>query len=269
MVNPSDGWAVGGFGGNPLILHYTGGSWVQVPSPINGVTLRSVFMIDSNSGWAVGDNGLILLYSGGAWGSVASPTTKTLRSLYMLGGSDGWAVGDGGELLRYQAIGGQWVRYTSPTGAQLNSVTLSDLTNGWAVGAGGSILHYDGTIWTSVPDLVSTNLNSVVQVNPQVAWAVGDSATVLQWTGIGWYQVAPSSPIAGSPDLTSIYMASASFGLIVGGNPAPGSQGTILQVPQMINAIPEAHATGLLMIVTLIGTLTVVSRIRKRITKKS
>jgi hypothetical protein len=64
-------------------------------------------------------------------------------------------------------------------------------------------------------------------------------------------------------------MVSPSFGLIVGGAPASGSQGTILQVPQMINAIPEVHATGLLMIVTLIGTLTVVSRIRKKITMKS
>jgi len=270
MVNPSDGWAVGAFAGNPLILHYAGGSWNQVPSPTSGVILRSVFMIDSNNGWAVGSNGVILRYSGGAWGSMASPTTKTLRSLYMIGGdSDGWAVGDGGELLRYQAINGQWLRLAGPTGAQLNSVTLSDSTHGWAVGAGGTILHYDGTIWLSVPDLVSTNLNSVVQVNPQEAWAVGDSATILQWTGISWYPVSPSSPIAGTPDLNSIYMVSTSFGLIVGDAPASGSQGTILQVPQMINAIPEVHTTELLMIATLIGTLTVVSRIRKRTTKKS
>ena len=187
----------------------------------------------------------------------------------MLGGSDGWAVGDGGELLRYQAINGQWLRLTGPTGAQLNSIFLSDSTHGWAVGVGGTILHYDGTIWVSVPDLVSTNMNSVVQVNPQEAWAVGDSATILQWTGISWYPISPSSPIAGTPDLNSIYMVSVSFGLVVGGNAAPGSQGTILQVPQMINAIPEVQYAGVLMIVTLIGTLTVVSKIRKRTIKKS
>jgi photosystem II stability/assembly factor-like uncharacterized protein len=163
-----------------------------------------------------------------------------LRSVYLTAGQDGWAVGDSGELLKYQGINGQWVRMAPPTGAQLNSVALLDSSNGWAVGAGGTILHYDGTIWTVVADLVSTNLNSVALVSPQEAWAVGDSATILQWTGISWYPVTPSSPIAGSPDLNSIYMISASFGLIVGGSPAPGSQGTVLQVPQMINPIPES-----------------------------
>jgi photosystem II stability/assembly factor-like uncharacterized protein len=240
MVSPSDGWAVGGVAGNTLILHYSSGTWSQVPSPVSGVVLYSVFMIDSGSGWAVGSNGAILRFSGGAWGAVSSPTTRTLRSVYLTAGQDGWAVGDSGELLKYQGINGQWVRMAPPTGAQLNSVALLDSSNGWAVGAGGTILHYDGTIWTVVADLVSTNLNSVALVSPQEAWAVGDSATILQWTGISWYPVTPSSPIAGSPDLNSIYMISASFGLIVGGSPAPGSQGTVLQVPQMINPIPES-----------------------------
>ena len=74
MLNPSEGWAVGGIGTTPVILHYTGGTWTQVPSPSIGGVLRSVFMVDSVSGWAVGDNGAILQYSGGSWGAVSSPT---------------------------------------------------------------------------------------------------------------------------------------------------------------------------------------------------
>jgi photosystem II stability/assembly factor-like uncharacterized protein len=269
MLNPSEGWAVGGFAGNALILHYSGGSWVQAPSPVVGVSLRAVFMSDSSNGWAVGDNGVILRYSGGSWSSVASPTTKALRGLHMLGASEGWAVGDGGEMLTYQAINGQWMRLAPQTGAQLNSVFVSDSSHGWAAGDGGTILHYDGAIWTSVAILTSTNLNSVVQVNPQEAWAVGDSATILQWTGISWYPVSPSSPLAGSPDLNSIYMVSSNFGLIVGGSAAPGSQGPVLQVPQMVNAIPEAHNIALLMTLTLLVSLLLVSKIPKRRHKKS
>jgi len=269
MLNSSEGWAVGGFAGDALILHYSGGSWVQSPSPVVGGGLRSVFMADSSNGWAVGDDGVILRYSGGSWSSMASPTTKTLRGLHMLGGSQGWAVGDGGEMLTYQAINGQWMRLAPQTGAQLNSVFVSDTTHGWAAGDGGTILHYDGAIWTSVAISTSSNLNSVVQVNPQEAWAVGDSATILQWTGISWYPVSSSSPLAGSPDLNSIYMVSTSFGLIVGGSAAPGSQGTVLQVPQMVNAIPEAHNIALLMTLTLSVGLLVISKIPTRSTKKS
>lgn len=262
MVSSSEGWAVGGVGSSPLVLHYTGGTWTQVPTP-SGFVLRSVFMVDSSNGWAVGSAGTILRYSSGSWASVFSPTTMTLRSVYMLGASDGWAVGDGGELLRYQAAGGQWTKFPSPTGAQLNSVSLSDLSHGWAVGAGGTILHYDGTLWVSVANFASANLNSVFQVNPQEAWAVGDSATILQWTGMSWYPVTPSPALSGNPNLNSIFMTSPSFGLIVGGSPGPGSQGTLLQIPQMINPIPEFSALQIVLAAIFIVGLTITSRIRE------
>ncbi len=264
MVGPSDGWTVGGVGTSPIILHYTGGSWTQVPVPVNGVILRSVFMVDSNNGWAVGDQGTILHYSGGLWGAVSSPTTNTLRSVFMLDSSDGWAVGDAGTMLRYQALSGQWVNMPSPTGARLNSVYISDSGHGWAVGAGGTILHYDGILWVNVADLVSTNLNSVFQVSPQDAWAVGDSATILRWTGISWLPTTPSPPIAGTPDLNSIFILSNGFGLIVGASPVAGSQGTILQLPA-INPIPELQQTPIWLMVALITTIGITFTLRKRV----
>jgi len=258
MVSPSEGWAVGGLGSSPAILQYNGGTWVQTAAPpVNGV-LHSVFMVDGSDGWAVGDNGAILQYSG-AWGSVSTPTTNTLRSIFMVGAGDGWAVGDGGTIVRYQ---GQWVTYASPTSASLNSVYFLDATHGWAVGAGGTILYYNGLLWSPVATGVSANLDSVVQVNPQEAWAVGDSAIILHWNGISWYQVSPSPPISGNPNLNSIFISSNGFGLIVGAPQAPGSQGTILRL-SALSPVPELPNAQLIF-AAIIGTALLISPIRRR-----
>ena len=257
MTSPLEGWAVGGTGTTYLMLHYAGGSWIQTPTPVPGTILRSVFMIDSNNGWAVGSNGVILRWSSGAWGAVSSPTTRTLRSVYMLGASDGWAVGDSGEILRYS--NGLWVRVFSPTSAQLNSIFILDSSHGWAAGAGGTILHYDGNFWLPVATSVSTDLNSIVQTNPQEAWAVGNSATILHWTGFSWNAIVPSPPLAGNPDLKSIFMASSSFGLIVGASLSAGGQGTVLRVPQ-ITPIPEFGLAEILLLVVFMVTLAIISR---------
>jgi photosystem II stability/assembly factor-like uncharacterized protein len=261
MLNPSEGWAVGGIGTTPVILHYTGGTWTQVASPPIGGILRSVFMIDSVSGWAVGDNGAILRYSGGSWGLVTSSTSNTLRTIFMLGASDGWAAGDSGTILRYQ--GGLWVNYPSPTSSQLNSIYLMDGSHGWAVGASGTIVHFDGSVWVNVADPLSTNLNSVTQITPQQAWAVGDSGTILQWTGFSWYQFTPAPPLSGNPDLNSVYILSNGFGFVVGAPAAPGSQATVLQPPSM-SPIPETNYPQILLLTALASTLISVAGIRRR-----
>lgn len=260
MANPSEGWAVGGLGSTPAILHYTGGAWTQVTAPPVSGTLRSVFMVDQNDGWAVGDNGAILRDSGGSWGGVSSPTSNTLRGLFMNGQSDGWAVGDGGTILRFQ--NGQWVTYSSPTSSNLNAVFLLDSNHGWAVGSSGTILHFDGYLWSPVATGASANLNSITQISPQEAWAVGDSATILHWNGVSWYPAQQSPSLSGSPDLNSIFLASNGFGLIVGAPSAPGSQGTVLQVSS--TPVPELPNLQVgLVTVLLLAVVAVAIRRRK------
>jgi len=267
MLNPSEGWAVGGIGTTPVILHYTGGSWVQVSAPPTGGVLRSVFMVDSGNGWAVGDHGAILRYSGASWGLTGSPTSNNLRSVFMVGASDGWAVGDAGTILRYQGVNGQWISYASPTTSQLNSVSLLDSSHGWAVGAGGTILHFDGSIWLNVAGPVTTNFNAVIQVTSQEAWAVGDSATILQWTGISWNQYTPTPSLSGNPDLNSIYLLTNGFGFVVGAPAAPGGQGTLLLAPNM-TPIPETPQPQLLSWVAIVAVLAIVTSLKKRRRRK-
>jgi len=246
-----------------VILHYTGGTWTQYPTPLSGYVLHSVSMVDSSNGWAVGDNGAILRYSGGGWAVTQGASGSNLRSVFMVGSTDGWAVGDGGTILRYQAINGQWSTYPNPTGARLNSVYMLDSSHGWAVGNGGAILHYYGSIWSGVSTFASANLNSVAQLNPQSAWAVGDSGTILQWTGITWNTYTASPSIVGPANLESVYLVPGGAGLIVGGTPGGGSQGTVLRVPGTGGAVPEFSMVQASLVVVLMSALVVLSQ-RKR-----
>ena len=64
IVNSSLGWIVGGFsqiGSASAIYRYDGTYWTEVSSPTNSV-LYKVFMLNANSGWAVGYGGVILRY---------------------------------------------------------------------------------------------------------------------------------------------------------------------------------------------------------------
>lgn len=64
MLNTSFGWIVGGFttvNSASTIYRYDGTYWNEVSSPTNS-TLNKVFMLNANSGWAVGYAGVILRY---------------------------------------------------------------------------------------------------------------------------------------------------------------------------------------------------------------
>jgi len=221
--------------------------------------LRSVFMVDSSNGWAVGDNGVILQDSGGSWSLVSSPVSATLRSVFMLpGGSDGWIAGDGGTILRYQS--GLWTIFPSMSSANLRCVSMLDSTHGWIVGSGGTILHFNGNVWSPVSGFSSSNLNSVAQTSSENAWAVGDSGTIEQWNGVSWYPYFPSPPLVGNPNLNSIFIVS-QFGLIVGAPPSPGSQATYLQIGV---PIPEFSQMGVVVAAVLSLGLFSVKVARKR-----
>ena len=61
--------------------------------------LKTVTMVSSTDGWAVGDGGTILHWNGSAWASVASGTNLELQGVWGSGGV--WAVGAQGAILRH------------------------------------------------------------------------------------------------------------------------------------------------------------------------
>ena len=197
MLNSGDVWTVGG-GTHPtascssslcpIILHFTGGSWNTVTPPPGSYALKSIFMVSSDEGWAVGEQppsctpsptcystGILLHYtvSGGVgtWATFPAPSSPTpihgLNSIFMLDQNEGWAVGDNATILHYTVTGGvgTWSLVTvsgTPSlsqDANLTSIFMLSPTTGWAVGgvqaadsnsAGPVIIYWDGTTWEPV-----------------------------------------------------------------------------------------------------------------------
>ena len=196
MINTGDVWTVGGGTHStsscsgplcPVILHFTGGSWNTITPPPGTYSLKSIFMVSSNEGWAVGEQaascappicyptGIILHYtvSGGVgtWAIFPAPSSPApvhgLNSVFMLNQNEGWAVGDNATILHYIVTGGvgTWNLVTvsgSPTlslDANLTSIFMLSPASGWAVGgtqatssfsAGPVIIYWDGTTWEPV-----------------------------------------------------------------------------------------------------------------------
>jgi photosystem II stability/assembly factor-like uncharacterized protein len=184
MTNSGEGWAVGDKG---TILHFSGGSWGIISSPVTN-TLRSLFMLGSTNGWAVGDGGTILRYQGaGQWMKIASPTNLDLHSVYMLDSNHGWIVGKSGTILHYD--GTMWTIVAALTTVDLHSVIQVGAQEAWAVGDSGTIIHWNGFAWypyTPSPPLIGNpSLNSVFILTNGYGLIVGDSpgagssATVL------------------------------------------------------------------------------------------
>jgi len=214
MVSATDGWAVGGFGGSNIIMHWDGYGWTEISSPAASGALESVDMVSATDGWAVG-GGAILHWNGSSWTEVSSPTANWLGSVDMVSATDGWAVGRNGTILHWN--GGTWTVVSSPTTNRLFAVDIVTATDGWIVGEDGTISHWNGSAWAAASSPAANVLWSVDMVSATDGWAVGGNgygrdSTILRWNGSTWTRV--SSPTVN--ELLSVDMVSATDGWAVG-----------------------------------------------------
>ena len=191
-----DVWAVGaystpdtGWWDQPLVLHWDGSEWINIPAPAFGSTskLNAVVAVAPDDVWAVGtalENNwktLVLHWDGEAWTRVTSPNLgiagNTLLGLAAVSATDVWAVGtanNGNSTLTLHWNGSEWSLVPSPNGTArpginrnvLQAVTAIAADDVWAVGVqaystvGGAgqpiyfgfalIEHWDGAAWTEV-----------------------------------------------------------------------------------------------------------------------
>lgn len=175
MIDQEEGWAVGDGG---IILHYSGGAWAAVSSPVT-TTLRGLYMLGPGDGWAVGDGGTILRYQG-QWIQLGSPTNAALRAVHLFDSAHGWIVGSGGTILHYD--GTTWTSVATFTTVDLNSVSQVNPQEAWAVGDSGTILHWAGSAWypySPSPSLLGApNLNSIFLLSNGYGLIVGAPPTL-------------------------------------------------------------------------------------------
>ena len=193
-----------------LIVNVQCANWESVASPTTE-NLGSVFMVDSNDGWATDGYGKIFRWNGTSWNSMELPFNARLESVFMVSANDGWGVGGGGLILRWN--GATWNTIGIPSHASLYSVFMVSTNDGWAVGYDGTIIRWNGASWNNVTSPTTADLYSVFMVNANDGWAVGNSGTILRWNGATWNIIMPK-PTTNS--LSSVFMVSANEGYAVG-----------------------------------------------------
>jgi hypothetical protein len=271
-TSASNAWAVGHTGGTPgipsrpMIEHWDGTAWKQVPSPQPGgdSSLVSIAAVSARSAWAVGTagqrsgtcpcQGLIEHWDGTAWKRAPRLHQPGIVFSAVAASSarNAWAVGDRRDKhgnVKQTVIehwnGRAWKLVPSPDAKliSLNGVAAVSARSAWAVGlvsqqngsdcqCRGIIEHWDGTAWKRVPSHApaGSNLFAVSPVSGHDAWAVGyhnAKSLILHWNGTAWKQV-PSVASPRSQALSDVTASSARSAWAVGGTNAGGGSGLIL-----------------------------------------
>ncbi|MGC8581794.1 MAG: WD40/YVTN/BNR-like repeat-containing protein [Thermoplasmata archaeon] len=181
-----------------LIPHssYINYSWV--PANTSGIDLsnnqlRSVYFVNSTTGWAVGDNGMALKSTdgGNTWHIINLNTRVNLRSVYFTSPSTGWIVGFNGTILYSQNSGKDWV-FLNVTHTDLNDVLFISQSKGFIVGNNGIILETNnGYTFKQVYSPTIEQLNTIFFVNDTDGWVAGGMDTILHTTDGGntWTEV--------------------------------------------------------------------------------
>jgi photosystem II stability/assembly factor-like uncharacterized protein len=188
MVSATEGWAVG----EGIIAHFDGNTWTTVDERFD---LCDVYMVEQNSGWAVGEDGAILRYiDSGGWEEVASPTTISLYGLDCVSSTSCWAVGEGrvsghdqSVVLRYD--GENWSLQNILVDEELRDIDAVSDSDVWAVGLDGSIYHYDGQDWTFPGSPTSEDLQAVLMLATNDGWSAGENGVILHYNGAVWSAV--------------------------------------------------------------------------------
>ena len=254
-TSASNAWAVGFTGSSlspePLIAHWNGTSWKQVPSSGVPGELRAVAATSATNAWAVGGTvsgqSLILHWDGTGWKQVPSAgAAGILTGVSASSATNAWAVASSsssakGVILHWN--GTSWQQVPSPSlggRVSLNAVAVISERDAWAVGAVSTgaffratsvILHWNGTSWQQVPSpspsegRFGNSLADVAVASATSAWAVGctdgcptgGTPLIERWDGTSWQQVAaPTTPYA-LYNLSGVAAISATGAWAVGG----------------------------------------------------
>jgi photosystem II stability/assembly factor-like uncharacterized protein len=156
--------------------------------------LRTVYFVDSITGWAAGDGGVVYRTTDGGrtWKPLLSGSAADIRFIFFTDWNHGWMIGEmnGKEstetLLFITTNGGRtWARKALPN---IFSLHFTDARNGWAVGKDAIMLRTTdgGEQWSTVPGMEmliglpveSSNYNfgfrDIFFLDPQHGWMIGN-----------------------------------------------------------------------------------------------
>jgi hypothetical protein len=120
--------------------------------------------------------------------------TPTLRGLWMLAANDGFASGAAGTLLRYNGATWTAVTgLPGITNQNLNRIWASGVDDVWVVGQFGVVLHYDGATWSRRDYTgVVNSLWGVWGTGTGEVYVAGSFGTLAHWQGDGGWKSIPT-----------------------------------------------------------------------------
>lgn len=215
-------------------------SW---PSVASRSTIKSISMVSTEEGWAVGTAGiaadptnqsyLLLHYHNGRWtrefpfreGTDGFPSHVSLTSISMISAEEGWAVGQGTLLtssptttgtaqsgllvtvILHRAFGIWTVLERTTTGPGLDTISMQGSEQGWLLGDNGAnttLLRYDGS-WQFLPLPPSIRTTAFHTLVPMAHQDVWlAGATLAHYNGKTWTRYQlPPTSVPSSPIIIS------------------------------------------------------------------
>lgn len=145
----------------------------------------------------------------------SAATDKNLRSIYFVDSMTGWAAGDAGALHRTTDGGKTWKPLLSGAAATITQIQFVDWNNGWLLGEMARkddnqletvilTTNNGGRSWTKK---ALPNIQSFWFTDTQNGWAVGKNATILQTSDGGneWKPYPEAEKLIGLPVESSNY----------------------------------------------------------------
>ncbi len=208
-------------------------------------SLKDVFFIDNQTGWAVGNNGTILNTTNGGqtWSTQTSSATQEIRAVFFIDANTGWAVGGATirTMLKTTDGGATWLDLpaNSITSNQMFDIAFFDANIGWVVTYDSIFRTIDGgNTWVNetYANTVNSPRNRAISVTSDTTAYVGG----LRQTGVGsqgatevFYRNLSNSPIDWSNSGINTYVTDDDFYSIEFSNShvgyAGGTKGKLLR----------------------------------------
>jgi photosystem II stability/assembly factor-like uncharacterized protein len=178
--------------------------WNQQLKPLESNNFNGIYLIDAQTGWAVGENGSVLktVNGGGTWLPQSIGVRANFFDVFFKDANHGWIVGANNGaigavysiILRTIDGGATWEIQYSGISNPLYDVYFLDNNIGWAVSWGDSIIKtVDGGITWTVQHTAASGreleyLTAISFVDASKGWAVGSHGYVLTTSdgGTSW-----------------------------------------------------------------------------------
>lgn len=172
---------------NNSILRTTNGGMNWSTYNLNTSFLKSVFFINTNTGFVAGNTfstGYVYKTTNGGdnWTQLLNTPLGLYFSLFFNNLSTGYSAGQ--IIAKTTNAGDNWISMFSPTNI-INSIYFSDINTGYASGTNGAIYKTitGGSNWVLQQNLVTSNsLLDIKFINASTGYAVGTFGTIIKTT---------------------------------------------------------------------------------------